>query len=239
MRPPHAGARVGLCRKLQDSSHFRACSCRSARWQQPCSLAGRGTYPKHLRRETHTGQRTRPLARRGHDHVERALGDVTAGLAPSIGDYVDDARRVRAASDVQVLASTFARFTFDVPVDRSLKHGWASAELLVGPGDAPVNAEGSDPAWAAGIDGTRVGRLEDHLMVNTPGYPARQSGPRYAARGWRGSYLSGLTPDPLGPPLCHQRAQLHHHRLRHDRDLSGSERHRRNRLRVRWHYTRR
>jgi hypothetical protein len=35
-------------------------------------------------------------------------------------------------------------------------------------------------------------------MMNTPGYPTRQAGPRFVAGGWRGAYLSGLTPDPWG-----------------------------------------
>jgi hypothetical protein len=48
------------------------------------------------------------------------------------------------------------------------------------------------------VDEQRVSRLEDHLMVNTPGYATRQSGPRFVAGGWRGAYLSALTPDPWG-----------------------------------------
>jgi type II secretory pathway pseudopilin PulG len=124
------------------------------------------------------------------------LSVMSAVLAPSIGDYVDDARQVRAASDVRTLAATFARFAVDVPADRSTLRGWASADLLVGPGDAP--RPGGDPAWAADIDGTNVARLEDHLVINSPGYPVRQTGPLGTARGWRGAYVSGLGPDPWG-----------------------------------------
>jgi type II secretory pathway pseudopilin PulG len=125
------------------------------------------------------------------------LSVMSAVLSPTIGDYVEDARRVKASEDVQVLASTFARFIYDVP-DQTKAGGWARADLLVGPGDVPVLADGGDTAWTADVDGTRVARLEDHLMVNTPGYPTRQSGPRYVAGGWRGSYLNQLTPDPWG-----------------------------------------
>lgn len=123
---------------------------------------------------------------------------LTAVLSPSIGDYVEDARRVKAKQDVQVLASTFSRFSFDVMRDGSLEGGWASLGLLVGPGGAPAAGEGGDPAWTAAVDGRRVGLLEDHLIVNTPGYPTRDSGPRFVAGGWRGAYLSGLTSDPWG-----------------------------------------
>ena len=126
------------------------------------------------------------------------LSVLTAVLSPTVGDYVEDARRVKASEDVQVLASVFARFTFDVPIDRNLEGGWAKADLLVGPGDAPTAGEDGDEAWAAEVDGQRVGRLEDHLMVNTPGYPTRRPGPRFVAAGWRGAYLSALTPDPWG-----------------------------------------
>lgn len=126
------------------------------------------------------------------------LSVMSAVAAPSIGDYVDDARQVRAAGDVQALAATFARFTFDVPADRSNPKGWASADLLVGPGDVPQAGSGGDSAWIADVDGTTVARLEDHLVVNTPGYPARHTGPLGAARGWRGAYVSGLGPDPWG-----------------------------------------
>jgi type II secretory pathway pseudopilin PulG len=126
------------------------------------------------------------------------LSVMTAVLSPSIGDYVEDARHVKASDDVQVIASTFSRFAFDVSRDEGLEGGWASADLLVGPGDTPVAGDGGDAAWTDVVDGRRVSRLEDHLMVNTPGYPGRGSGPRYAAAGWRGAYLSGLTPDPWG-----------------------------------------
>lgn len=126
------------------------------------------------------------------------LSVMTAVLSPSIGDYVEDARRVKAGEDVQVLASTFARFAFDVTRDPSLEGGWASAELLVGPGDAPAAGDGIGDAWAADVDGRRVSRLEDHLMVNTPGYRTPAAGPRYVAAGWRGAYLSSLTSDPWG-----------------------------------------
>src|SRR3972149_4615276 len=51
------------------------------------------------------------------------LSVLTAVLSPTVGDYVEDARRVKASEDVQVLASVFARFTFDVPFDRHIERG--------------------------------------------------------------------------------------------------------------------
>jgi type II secretory pathway pseudopilin PulG len=126
------------------------------------------------------------------------LSVLSAVLAPSIGDYVDDARQVRARSDVQTLAATFARFTVDVAADRANPKGWASTDLLVGPGDPPIGTDGSDTAWTVEIDGTKVVRLEDHLVVNLPGYATRQAGSPRTPAGWRGAYVSGLSPDPWG-----------------------------------------
>jgi type II secretory pathway pseudopilin PulG len=126
------------------------------------------------------------------------LSLVTAVLSPSIGDYVDDARQVKAASDVQVLASTFARFVFDVTRDTRIRGGWASADLLVGPGDTPGADGASASGWTDEVDGRRVTRLEDHLLFNAPGYPGRTPGPHFSAGGWRGAYLNDLTTDPWG-----------------------------------------
>lgn len=153
--------------------------------------------------EGHKSMRRTSNSQRGLSLTEvtimlSVLSVLTAVLSPTIGDYVEDARRVKASEDVQVLASTFARFTFDVPINRSLERGWFAADLLVGPGDAPTAGDGGDASWTAEVDGQHVSRLEDHLMVNTPGYATRQPGPRFVAGGWRGAYLSALTPDPWG-----------------------------------------
>jgi type II secretory pathway pseudopilin PulG len=126
------------------------------------------------------------------------LSVLTAVMSPTIGDYVNDARHVKAASDVQVLATTFARFAYDVPADRNLASGWATYDLLVGPGDAPTTEGTGNNGWTAAEGTKSVGDLNDHLMVNTPGYPTRQPGPHYVAGGWRGAYLSELTADPWG-----------------------------------------
>ena len=161
------------------------------------------------------------------------LSVLTAVLSPTIGDYVEDARRVKATEDVQVLASTFARFTFDVPIDRNLKGGWASADLLVGPGDAPVATTTAATPWTADVDGTRVARLEDHLMVNTPGYPDAAAGTRFVAAGWRGAYVSGLTADPWGHRYAINVQSISSAIGRHHRPVAGTERHRGNALRRR------
>jgi len=126
------------------------------------------------------------------------LSVLTAVLSPTIGDYVNDARLVKASEDVHVLATSFARFAYDVPANPTLAGGWATADLLVSPGDIPATGEGGDAAWAAGLDDNLVSNLEDHLLVNGPGYPTRDARPRFVAGGWRGAYLSELTPDPWG-----------------------------------------
>ena len=48
------------------------------------------------------------------------------------------------------------------------------------------------------MDDLRVGKLEDHLMTNEPGYSRPSGALALLAHGWRGAYLSGLTTDPWG-----------------------------------------
>jgi type II secretory pathway pseudopilin PulG len=126
------------------------------------------------------------------------LSVMTAVLSPSISDYVQDARRVKATDDVQFLASRFARFALDVSVDPGLRDGWTSADLLVGPGNTPMVGDGGDVAWTEPVDGHRVSYLDDRVMMNAAGSRARDTGPRYVRADLRSSHLSGLTPDPWG-----------------------------------------
>ena len=126
------------------------------------------------------------------------LSVLGSSLAPTIGEYVADARLVKARGDLQVLACSFARFAFDVSPDSGLGRGWGSAELLVGPGETPAASDHGDPSWIAPVDDLRVGKLEDHLMTNEPGYSRPSGQLALFAHGWRGAYLSGLTTDPWG-----------------------------------------
>ena len=128
------------------------------------------------------------------------LSVMSAVMSPAIGDYVNDARHVKAAGDVQVLAFSFSRFAFDASMAAPGDHDWQQFDVLVGEGLAPEVGQGGDAAWTGAPDDHGVGRLEDHLITNTAGYHtgAGHPGP-YWARGWRGPYLgTGIGPDPWG-----------------------------------------
>jgi type II secretory pathway pseudopilin PulG len=130
--------------------------------------------------------------------VFSVLSVMTAVLSPSIGDYVEDARRVKARDDVQMLASMYVHVGLDVTGDPGIEGGWASAELLVGPGEAPMAGGGGDPEWTEAVDGHRVSHLEDYLTANTPDFRTRESNPRYVSAQWHGASVTRLTPDPWG-----------------------------------------
>jgi type II secretory pathway pseudopilin PulG len=149
--------------------------------------------------------RTRLITQRGLSLIEvtimvMVMSVLSAVMSPVIGDYVNDARHVKAADDVQVLAATFSRFVFDAPGTESGEGTWRQFDLLVGAGLAPEVGEGGDATWAAAVDHQRVGLLEEHLITNAPGYrPASGDPAAFVARGWRGPYLGTVIgPDPWG-----------------------------------------
>lgn len=127
------------------------------------------------------------------------LSVLSAVMSPVIGDYVNDARHVKAAGDVQVLAATFSRFAVEARTAGPGDQAWDRFEVLVGEGLAPGVAPGVDEAWLGEPDRHRVGLLEDHLITNVPGYlTARTSVGPWCPR-WRGPYVSGgIGPDPWG-----------------------------------------
>jgi type II secretory pathway pseudopilin PulG len=143
------------------------------------------------------------LSHRGQSLAEvsivlMVLSLVGAVVSPVIGDYVSDARQVKAAADVRVLAVSVARFAFDAQGDPSGGPGWKHLDLLVGEGTTPLPGPGGDAAWLASPDSGRVGALTEHLVTNTVHYPATP-GLAVWARGWRGPYVaSGVGPDPWG-----------------------------------------
>ena len=130
--------------------------------------------------------------------VVGALSVMTAVLSPSIGNYVEDARRVKASDDVQVIATSFARYALDATGRPGPEDVGTTADLLVGPGEAPRAGNGGDAAWTVAVDGRRVSPLEDFLAARAMGLRAKESGRRYIAAGWRGTEVRALTPDPWG-----------------------------------------
>jgi hypothetical protein len=124
---------------------------------------------------------------------------MSAVMTPVIGDYVNEARRVKAAEDVQVLSATFSRFAFDAQTEMPSDKDWRHYDVLVGEGETPMVGTGGDAGWASEADANRVGRLGDHLITNAPGYSTSRNPVAFWARGWRGPYLgTGVGPDPWG-----------------------------------------
>jgi len=125
---------------------------------------------------------------------------VAAGAAaPAIQDYVTQARYTRAQQDVHTIAIAVARLESDVMGQSTRDRGWATFDLLVGPGAVPAAGQGGDSAWLVPAGSAKVGVLDDHLVTNTAGYtthPPRQNTP---IRGWHGPYIeSGIPSDPWG-----------------------------------------
>lgn len=150
------------------------------------------------------------------------LAILTSVLAPSIGDYVNDARQTKAKEDIEVLGLSVARLVRDTGLPFPVRTAGASpskastnrVDLLVSEGQIPTQTAGTGVAAAAAgyliqnavewtdAVGVEVELASDHLVTNTNAYttvtyPAG-SGPR-SGLGWRGGYITGSTgPDPWG-----------------------------------------
>ena len=131
--------------------------------------------------------------------VLTTLSILGAAAAPVVGDYVNDARMARAQQDTRAVAAAVARMTDDVMGHGARDGGWATFDLLVGPGTAPEVAGGAGQEWAADLGTGRASLLEGHLMLNGPGYPTNTRTQTNPIRGWHGPYLeSGVATDPWG-----------------------------------------
>lgn len=151
------------------------------------------------------------------------LAILTSVLAPSMGDYVNEARQTKGKEDVEALGTSIYRMLRDTGkpfLQRTVNTTYTSAnrvDLLVSEGTIPSQTGTvGTPIVAAGpgvyalavalewTDAVGVGveLATDHLVTNANGYvgvvfPAA-GGPR-AGLGWRGGYLSTATgPDPWG-----------------------------------------
>jgi type II secretory pathway pseudopilin PulG len=126
------------------------------------------------------------------------LSVLGAVVSPSINNYVSDARQVRASSDVRMIASSLARFLYDVGGTVTPPLSSHTVDVLVGAGATPTLGNHIDAEWALPIDGAGVALLDDYLVTNSIGYP-RGSARWLVAKGWSGPYVeSGVGPDPWG-----------------------------------------
>lgn len=127
--------------------------------------------------------------------VLSAMAMLSGMAAPAVNDYVNEAKMIKARSDVRVIATSFARFATDISADARRPGGWATSSLLVGAGAVPAVADGGDNTWMM-PESAQVTSLDAHLVTNAAGYPAYD--PRIGF-GWRGAYINdGIAPDPWG-----------------------------------------
>lgn len=125
-----------------------------------------------------------------------AMTILAVTAAPTVIDYVSQARDIKASGDVQVLSHALSRLLFDVTKLRPSAGSVQPPQMLVGPGDPATAAEAGGEAWLAPVDGTSVHAMGEHLFTNGVGYPKR---PAFGfAKGWNGPYVDGLTTDPWG-----------------------------------------
>lgn len=143
---------------------------------------------------------------------------LTGVLAPSINDFVNDAKWVKAKEDCEAIGITVARLVRDI--GPCLKFNGAAActkanrvdllysdgpdvtpSMLDGYASAPFSSSNAAGALNWDADGTRGDSMVAQFAQNIPGYasPDGSAGGLLFSLGWRGAYLSpSIGPDPWG-----------------------------------------
>lgn len=144
------------------------------------------------------------------------LATLTAVIAPSMGDYLEDAREMKAKEDVEALGISIKRLLRDTGLKGlALTNGTAvltlvnRADVLTSEGIAPTVAGGaytnagnlttSPMNWTTAA---QTDTFETHLVRNgsatlATGYAQPSAANR--GKGWRGSYLNApIGADPWG-----------------------------------------
>ena len=200
-----------------------------------CTLAprllkvGRGEVPQRTERmRCAPGNQERGMSLVEATIILMVLAILTSVLAPSIGDYVNDARQVKAKEDLEVLGLSVARLVRDTGLPFPVRTAGAApskastnrVDLLVSEGQLPTITAGTGVAAAAAgyliqnaVEwndpvGAEVELATDHLISNANAYtvvtfPA-PAGP-VPGLGWRGGYMSNSL-DPI-PGACDTRAR--------------------------------
>ena len=143
---------------------------------------------------------------------------LTSVLAPSIFDFVNDAKWVKVKEDCEAIGVTVARLSRDVGpclkfegdkpcymknrVDLLFSDGPKVDETMFGPGAVDVHSMNVYSERLNWDYSNRADAMEHQFVTNAPGYsvtgPASPWGPNFNL-GWRGSYLSPpIGPDPWG-----------------------------------------
>ena len=124
---------------------------------------------------------------------------LAAAAAPTLGDYVTDAKLARARDDVRVVGLALGRLSGDVLSRAEITGGLATLEIVVGAGDVPTVGSGVDARWTKAPAAAGVGLLNDHLMSNAIGYPLPGTDLPQGIKGWHGPYLDRpINADPWG-----------------------------------------
>lgn len=117
---------------------------------------------------------------------------LTVSAAPQIQEYIETARKTKAAGDVRVLALSILRLSWNVGTIG--RHQPTRPTMLVGDGETPLATLPAAIRWTLKTDDGAVQSLGAHLVDNAAGYTAEGG----AAFRWRGPYLEGLSADPWG-----------------------------------------
>ena len=155
------------------------------------------------------------------------LAILTAVIAPSAGDYIEDARQTKVKEDVEAIGMAILRLVrdtglgcvSDTPSPASTACTKANrVDLLVSNGNDPdstandyaspagtTTPASNDNAWIGGTTPVVAGNqdtMDDQFVSNVPSYTNRNfalgGGPKPGV-GWRGPYLTGpIGPDPWG-----------------------------------------
>lgn len=153
------------------------------------------------------------------------LAVLTAVAAPSINDYVQDARDVKVKEDVEAIGVSIVRMLRDTGLPCLTKvaaTGCTSAnrvDVLVSDGVEPLSVTGATTALTAGsaqdesinwnghadeitvVNAANLDTMQNQLVLNAPNYndPVENGvafkGGPRSGIGWRGAYLA----DPIGP----------------------------------------
>ena len=159
------------------------------------------------------------------------LSVLSAVLAPTIRDYIDDSQQARARRDVAALATSMNRMLVDIGEPFFLRDGNGTlatdppsrattnrVEMLVGDGNIPAVAASIDRTmgstdWDDALNSTTVWSFYDQLIGNAAGYRGASdmsdttefdpdSGSGANSEfAWRGAYLAPL----IGPDPWGQR----------------------------------
>lgn len=141
---------------------------------------------------------------------------LTGVLAPSMGDFINDAKNTSAKANLETLCAAVGTLLKDTGETFLLRDGHPGTDglvrrdvsnrvkLLVGAGPAPStrskdHQQDKDIDWDAPVENDAVQTFSDQLIANEPGGRRELAYRTGAPYGWRGAYL-GTEPnaDPWG-----------------------------------------